>query len=132
MKKLARSDGFLSPQGWPPNPGRNQAEPPPPSHSTQGMRLAAAVYLNSQSRDVPQTAVHPEQGRHDWRGEVVRQQAPLFRPTGWRDLIGAFVARVAKQKTVLNAILYKGQLPMSEQPKLKKPDPWSDPTRGAP
>lgn len=130
FNQLVRADGFLRPRAWPPM--EPVAEAPAPSHSHTGTLFRLAILCGCSARDVPQTAKHPEAGRHDWAGGVVRSQAPLFKETGYRDLIGAFLAKPAKQVTVLSAIRYSGQLPMDEQPTLKKPNPWSDPTRGRP
>lgn len=80
-----------------------------------------------------QGADHPAIG-HDAVGNVVREQVPLVRlPFGQRsftDFVGAFVARPATIRPVIALGGYQGQLPMTEQSKLIKPKPWSDPTRG--
>lgn len=130
FNRQLRSDGFLGPRAWPPEVP--EAEAPAPSHSIEGTRFRLAIICSCPALDVPQTAANPNAGRHDWRGGVVREQSPLYVAPGYRDLIGAFVARSAKQVPVLAAIRYGGQLPMYEQPVLSKPDPWSDPERGRP
>jgi hypothetical protein len=127
-----RGDDFLAPRAWPPDPGENQAESPPPSHSAVGLAFRRSILCECQAQDTPQTATQPWRGQHDWAGNVIREQAPLYKAPGFRDFIGVFRARVAKQKPVLAAIMYHGQIPMEEQPKLSKPNAWSDPTRGLP
>lgn len=130
-----RSDRFLAPRGQA-DPRNDQAEAVSgvvPSHSVTGTKFRLGMLYSCPSSDTPQTATHPERGTRDWRGSVVRDQKPLFLQTGgYRDFIGAFVAKAAKTKTVLEAIRYQGQLPLKQQPTLTRPDPWSDPTRGLP
>lgn len=86
----------------------------------------------------PQTAKHANTGR-DAAGVVVRQMSPLWKPPsgspsqpGYRDLFGAFAARAAFTIPVIAALRYKGQLPLDQQPTVRKPNPWDDPTRGSP
>lgn len=131
FNRLRRPDGFLSPHAQTNTP-LHEAEGPAPSHSRVGELFRRAVNCACPALSRPQTAKHPEAGEHDWHGEVVRQQAPLFKRTGYQDLIGVFVAKPAKVIPVLSAIRYQGQLPMSEQPTLDKPYPWLDPRRGRP
>jgi hypothetical protein len=130
FNRLQRADGFLAPRAWPPEVP--EAEAPAPSHSAEGTRFRLGIICACPALDIPQTAAQPGAGRHDWHGSVIRQQAPLYVRPGYKDLIGAFIARVAKQVPVLSAIRYGGQIPMYEQPILPKPDAWDDPTRGAP
>lgn len=75
----------------------------------------------------------------DSAGSVVREMSPLYKPPsgskskpGYRDLFGAFAARAAFTIPIVAALRYKGQLPLDQQPTIKKPNPWDDPTRGLP
>lgn len=76
-------------------------------------------------------------GTRDGRGVVIREMAPLRREpygqhNGYQDFVGAFLARVATTIPVVAAIRYQGQAPLFLQPKVIKPDPWNDPSRGRP
>jgi hypothetical protein len=96
------------------------------------MQFKRGIICECPAQDIPQTAIQPWRGHGDWNGSVVRQQAPLYKPYGFRDLIGVFRARPAKTIPVLSQYMYHGQIPMEQQPKLSKPNPWDDPTRGLP
>lgn len=126
---MNRADGFLGPHGVPDEP---LAEGAVVSHSAYGQAFRRAMLCACQPEDVPQTAKHPEAGHGDWRGNVIRQQAPLLVPPPFRDFIGAIVTRSAKQIPVIARKRYQGQLPMDVQPELDKVHPWFDPTRGEP
>lgn len=66
-------------------------------------------------------------------GRVVQTRAPVAAPTyKYRNLVGSVVARPASNRYVFAPTGYGGLLPLGEQPLLRKPNPWSDPTRGAP
>lgn len=76
-------------------------------------------------------------GTADARGVVIREMTALRREpfgqhNGYQDFFGAFLARVATVIAVVPAVRYQGQLPMRLQPRVQKPDPWNDPTRGKP
>lgn len=131
------------------NPHKNQSEGSPTAdglliRSPWGQRFRNAILFSGSGKDLagtgfPQTAFHPKIGK-DSAGKVVREMSPLYNPpsggggsaAGYRDLIGAFATRAAYAIIVVNAIRYKGQLPLDQQPEIKKPLPWSDPTRGSP
>jgi hypothetical protein len=125
-------------------PGANQAEAPyevPQNagtriYSDQGQKLRLAILCGCGGTAAPATATVPQAGR-DSRGRVIREQNPLVRRpygqhNGYQNFIGAFAARQARTVPVIQAYRYGGQLPLDQQPKLRKPAPWLDPTLGRP
>jgi hypothetical protein len=127
-------------------PLANQAEADPAAgpaaFSTYGQRFRAAIIGSGMfpafmgAHAAPQIATRGAIG-HDAAGNVVREMLPLYRgpwgqKNGYQDLIGAFGARAAYMKPVVAALRYKGQIPMDQQPRLKKAKPWMDPTLGQP
>lgn len=132
FNRLNRADGFLSPHGPTDSSERHESEAPAPSHSAYGSMFRRAMLRACPAEDTPQTAMHPEAGQGDWRGNVVRSQAPLYKEGPFMDLIGAFMARPAQQVPVIPRFRYQGQLPMDVQPQLDKTHPWFDPFRGQP
>jgi hypothetical protein len=125
-------------------PGAHQAEAPyevPMNsgtriYSDQGQKLRAAILCSCGGTAAPATAVTPQAGV-DSRGHVIREQNPLVRRpygqhNGYQNFIGAFAARQARTIPVIQAYRYGGQLPLDQQPKLRKPAPWLDPTLGRP
>lgn len=114
-----------------PGPGTDQL-PLPQRQLLKGRELAAMP----RSRAVVGFGFSVKRGR-DSRGIVVREQTPLYRApfgekNGYQDFFGAFVTRAATVIPVVAGIRYQGQLPIALQPKVVKPDPWNDPTRGRP
>lgn len=128
-------------------PSANQADHDPASavaHASRaGLAFRRVVYgspyttAREQGRAWPQTATRPAIG-HDAVGTVIREQLPVVRlpfgqHNGFQDFIGAFLARPAITKAVVERLGYQGQLPLDQQPKLmKRFPPWADPTLGAP
>jgi len=112
--------------------------------SPQGQAFRNAILRANCGRDLagcgePQTVHRGPATGHDAAGNVVREMAPLWKPPsgspsqpGYRDLFGAFAARAAFTIPIIAAMRYQGQLPLDQQPILKKPNPWDDPTRGRP
>lgn len=112
--------------------------------SPQGQAFRNAILRRNRGTDLagagtPQTVhVGPAIG-HDAAGDVVREMSPLWKPPsgspsqpGYRDLFGTFASRAAFTIPIIAAMRYAGQLPLSQQPILKKANPWDDPTRGRP
>lgn len=105
-------------------------------YSDQGQKLRLAILCGCGGSAAPATATVPQAGR-DSRGRVIREQNPLVRRpygqhNGYQNFIGAFAARQARTVPVIQAYRYGGQLPLDQQPKLRKPAPWLDPTLGRP
>lgn len=122
-------------------PGTNQAETAV-AFSAEGQRFRNAIirtrYVPEEmgGRNWPQDYDRGAIGR-DSVGNVVREQLPVVRlpygqKNGYQDLIGSFGSRAALSRPVVAAQRYKGQLPMDQQPRIYKPKPWMDTTRGAP
>lgn len=65
-------------------------------------------------------------------GRIVREMAPLVPRAGHLDFAGLFAARAANNRTIVRDYGYAGVAPAFLQPQIKKPNPWSDPTRGRP
>lgn len=67
-------------------------------------------------------------------GRVVHRVAPLAARTGgFRDRIGALVVRAASVRTVVQSRFgYTGILPLAQQPKLAKPQPYTQGTGARP
>lgn len=107
-------------------------------YSDQGQQLRAAILCSCGGNAAPATATMPlRRGMVDSRGHVIREQNPLVRRpygqhNGYQNFIGAFAARQARTVPVIAAFRYGGQLPLDQQPKLRKPAPWLDPTLGRP
>jgi hypothetical protein len=111
--------------------------------SPQGQAFRNAILRRNRGVDlagagIPQDVDHGMIGI-DSAGSVVREMSPLYNPPsgtkshpGYRDLFGAFAARAAFSIPIIAALRYKGQLPLDQQPIIKKPNPWDDPTRGSP
>lgn len=125
------------------DPESNQAEAAPraPSHSGYGLVFRELVSNGGQGNEayglVQQKASDRVNIGRDWTGNVVRFQVPIIRlpygqKPGYMDFIGSFGQRAAITIPVIGAYRYEGQLPMTEQPTLVKPRPWSDPSRGLP
>jgi len=105
-------------------------------YSSQGQALRRAILCSCGGDAMPATALMPQRGI-DSRGHVVREQNPLVRlpygqHNGYTNFIGALAVRAARTIPVINAYRYGGQLPLDQQPKLRKPAPWLDPTLGRP
>lgn len=127
-------------------PGCNQAERDPRSGAAdvsdagrlfrRAVERAPNTPRRMQGKNWPQTAGMPAIG-HDAAGDVVREQLPLVRlpfgqHNGYQDFIGAFQARSAKIRPIIERLGYQGQLPLDQQPKLtKRFMPWNDPTLGS-
>lgn len=80
-------------------------------------------------------APHPSAGGQRRQAGLVQQYPGIYYPIGIkvRGQVGVNVVRAARAVPVLRSNPgYAGQLPMSQQPLIKKPLPWSDPTRGQP
>lgn len=88
------------------NPGANQAGVTAPRTSAFGQALRRIVA----------------------GGRVVRLDAPVLPQTtgGYRGFVGRFRSRAATGVIVPKGASYTGQLPMSQQPKVDKPRPWTD------
>jgi hypothetical protein len=129
-----------------PRPSSHQAEAPydvplpvgTKIYSDQGQKLRAAILCSCGGTAAPATATQPlQRGTVDSRGHVIREMNPLVRRpygqhNGYQNFIGAFAARQARTVPVISAFRYGGQLPLDQQPKLRKPAPWLDPTLGRP
>lgn len=92
--------------------GWNQAEFGAPAHDAYGSGFRASLV-----------------------GSRVVYRAPTVGPGQtllFRDFFGAFVARPASNRMVFAQGGYWGSYPLTEQPMIDRPDPWNDPTRGAP
>lgn len=112
--------------------------------SVQGQLFRNAILRRNRGRDLagagfPQTVHRGPRVGVDSAGSVVREMAPLWKPPsgspsqpGYRDLYGAFAARAAFTIPIIQAFRYSGQLPLDQQPIIKKPNPWDDPQRGRP
>ena len=92
--------------------GWNQAEFGAPSASPYGQGLRASV--------TPSRVVY--------RAAPVGPGQTLLH----KEIFGAFGARPAVNHTVFSQGGYWGLFPLDQQPLIKRPDPWNDPTRGAP
>lgn len=130
-----------------PTNNASEADPVEGAHlrirSPQGQAFRNAILRRNRGTDlagagVPQDVGQPVIGI-DSAGSVVREMSPLYNPPsgskshpGYRDLFGAFAARAAFSIPIIAALRYKGQLPLDQQPIIKKPNPWDDPTRGNP
>jgi hypothetical protein len=124
-------------------PGRaNQSEAPADGrdgmliYSSTGQKLRAAILCGCGGTAAPATALMPQRGV-DSRGHVIREQNPLVRlpygqHNGYTNFIGALAVRAARTVPVIQAYRYAGQLPLDQQPKIRKPAPWLDPTLGRP
>ena len=111
--------------------------------SPEGQAFRNAILRRNRGTDLAGAGVPQDVGRPvvgiDSAGSVVREMSPLYNPPsgtkshpGYRDLFGAFAARAAFSIPIIAALRYKGQLPLDQQPIIKKPTPWNDPTRGMP
>jgi len=129
-----------------PRPGAaNQSEAPYESAvddlriwTDYGQCLRAAILCSGGGDAAPATALTKlSRAGADSRGHVIREMNPLVRRpygqhNGYTNLIGAFAGRMARTVPVIQAYRYAGQLPLDQQPKIRKPAPWLDPTLGRP
>jgi hypothetical protein len=127
-----------------PRPGAaNQSEAPYETEvddlriwTDYGQRLRAKILCACGGTAAPATALSPQRGI-DSRGHVIREQNPLVRlpygqHNGYTNFIGALAVRAARTVPVIQAYRYAGQMPLDQQPKIRKPAPWLDPTLGRP
>jgi hypothetical protein len=92
--------------------GLNQAEEGAPATSAYGQGLRASIA----------------------RRHVVNNPAPVGTnySNQFGGVFGAFAARPAQNRGVYARKGYGGIFPMDQQPRITRPDPWSDPTLGEP
>lgn len=110
----------------PPRPNEAGYGQPRTSEYGAGLRRALAGVIPANQRGTRGREPVPHAG-------LIRQQPPVLQNlTPFGDKLGVFFARGARPRQVVAIRSYFGALPIAEQPLVKRVDPWSDRTRGAP
>ena len=106
----------------------NESEYGTPQTSKYGQAFRRAVRGRTAPARLGSRGLEPAEG-----AGLVREQPPVLQSHAmYHDLIGAFAARVAIVRPVVARRPYFGELPLDQQPKIKRVNPWEDPLRGAP
>lgn len=91
--------------------------------------------FNNAEYGAPATSARGEQFRASVvSARVVYRAAPVGpgQTLLHKEIFGAFAVRPAFNRMVFAPSGYSGSFPLDQQPLIRRPNPWSDPTRGAP